>query len=268
MRSFSLGMRPSLVLRLGVVAILVAALVPVQILALRFRWRLAQVLPLRFHRLLLRLVRVRIDVTGTPPAPGTATLLLSNHVSWLDIPVLAAILPLSFIAKSEIAGWPVIGFLATLQRCIFIERARKAATAEVNTLVAQRLGAGDAIVLFPEGTTGDGIRLLPFRSSLVGAARAALVAHTVEAIRLQPVAIAYRRRRGLPVTRREMPDIAWYGDTDLAPHLAQFIRGGPVDVAIHFGEPILFDAKLDRKNATLAAEASVRDALARLRARP
>lgn len=259
-------MRPSLVLRLVLVAVLLSALVPMQLLTLRLGWNLAGRLPVRFHRLLLRLLRVRLAVRGRPPEDGVATLLLSNHVSWLDIPVLAAIVPLSFIAKSEIANWPVIGFLARLQRCVFVDRARKAATAEVNAIVARRLGAGDAIVLFPEGTTGDGIRMLPFRSSLVGAARAALTAHTVEAIRLQPVAIAYRRRRGLPLTRRETPEVAWYGDMELGPHLGQLIRGGPLDVAVAFGEPILFDATLDRKRATLAAEAAVRSALVGLRA--
>lgn len=260
-------MRPSLVLRLAAVLAIAAFLVPVQLVALRRGSPLAGRLPVSFHRLLLRLLRVRVDVVGTPPAAGTPALILANHVSWLDIPVLAALAPLSFIAKSEIAGWPLVGFLAKLQRCIFVDRARKAATAEVNGLVARRLGAGDVIVLFPEGTTGDGIRLLPFRSSLVGAARAALVSHDVEAIRLQPVAIAYRHRRGLPITRRDMPAVAWYGDMELGPHLAGFIRGGPLDVAVAWGEPILLDASGDRKAATAAAERAVRDALASLRSR-
>lgn len=100
--------------------------------------------------------------------------MLSNHVSWLDIIVLGSLRPLSFVAKSEIAGWPVVGTLARLQRTVFIDRARRADTAAVNAAVARRLAGGDLIVLFAEGTTGDGTRLLPFRSSLVGAARAAL----------------------------------------------------------------------------------------------
>lgn len=258
-------MRPTLVLRLVAILAILAALLPVQLIALRFGWKLSGRLPVAFHRFLLRLLRVRIEVIGTPPAFGVPTLVLANHVSWLDIPVLAALMPLSFVAKSEIADWPLIGFLAKLQRCVFIDRSRKASTAQVNAIVAQRLGAGDAIVLFPEGTTGDGIRLLPFRSSLVGAARSALIEHTAEAITLQPVAIAYRRRRGLPLTRREMPDVAWYGDMEFAPHLGALIRGGPLDVTVVWGAPIAFDATIDRKRATLAAEQAVRTALAEFR---
>ncbi|TDR87162.1 lysophospholipid acyltransferase family protein [Enterovirga rhinocerotis] len=258
-------MRPGLWLRLAMLALVLAALVPVQIVAARRHHRLAGRLPVVFHRILLRLLGIRVHVEGTPPSGAVPTLILSNHVSWLDIPVLASLAPLSFIAKSEIAAWPVIGALARLQRCVFIDRARKVATAEVNAVVAHRLAEGDAIVLFPEGTTGDGIRLLPFRSSLVGAARAALTEPSLAAIALQPVAIAYRRREGLPITRREMPQIAWYGDMDLAPHLAAFLRGGVVDVTVAWGEPIPFHAATDRKRATAAAAAAVRASMAEIR---
>lgn len=260
-------MRPTLALRLAIALTVVGLLLPAQYVAMRFRPRLAGRIPVLFHRVLLRLLRVRTEVVGTPPSAGTPTLILANHVSWLDIPVLAALMPLSFVAKSEVASWPLIGWLAKLQRCLFVERSRKASTAEVNREVANRLGGGDAIVLFPEGTTGDGIRLLPFRSSLVGAARSALTEHTVEEIRLQPVAIAYRRQRGLPLTRREMPAVAWYGDMDLAPHLSALIRSGPIDVSVEWGEPIALDGAIDRKRATLAAEDSVRASLASLRSR-
>jgi 1-acyl-sn-glycerol-3-phosphate acyltransferase len=129
--------------------------------------------------------------------------------------------------------------------------------------VAHRLARGDLIVLFPEGTTGDGNRLLPFRSALVGAARAALAEPTLDRIDLQPLAIVYVRRNGLPVTRRERPAIAWYGDMDLAPHLAAFVREGSIDAVVHWGEPIPFDARSDRKRATADVEAAVRAAVQR-----
>jgi 1-acyl-sn-glycerol-3-phosphate acyltransferase len=247
--------------RIGVLAALFVVLVPVQLLASRRRARLAHRIPVHFHRLFLRLFDVTLRVQGTPPEPGHPTLVLANHVSWLDIPVMASLLPLSFIAKQEIATWPIFGFCARLQRCIFLDRNRKAATAEVNSEVAERLAGGDAIVLFPEGTTGDGIRLLPFRSSLVGAARAALEDSAHEEVRLQPLALAYVRRNGLPVTRREMPDIAWYGDMELPPHFLAFATGGPLDVAVTWGAPIPFGHGSDRKWATAQAEAEVRRAL-------
>lgn len=256
---------PGLAWRLAALALAFLVLLPIQVVAVRWRWRLAARIPVLFHRVFLRLFGVRVTVFGAPPSPGSPSLVLANHVSWLDIPVLSSLLPLSFIAKQEIAGWPLVGVLAKLQGSVFVDRSRKAATAEVNTLVARRLAAGDAIVLFPEGTTGDGRRLLPFRSSLVGAARAALAEPGLAAIRLQPLAICYTARNGLPVTRRELPDIAWYGDMELPPHLSAFVRHGPIDVVVIWGEPIPFDAATDRKRASAAAEAAVRAALLAVR---
>jgi 1-acyl-sn-glycerol-3-phosphate acyltransferase len=233
------------------------------LLAIRFGWRrIAGTLPLLFHRVFLFLFGVRVIEKGTPPA-GAATLVLANHVSWLDIPVIGSLHPLSFIAKSEIEGWPVVGHLARLQQSVFIDRKRRKATAEVNHAVAHRLAKGEAIVLFAEGTTGDGNRILPFRSSLVGAARSAVTDAATGKINLQPLAITYVRRNGLPIGRRERPEVAWYGDMDLAPHLALFARKGPLDAVVVWGEPIPFNG--DRKQATAAAEKAVREALRRLR---
>jgi 1-acyl-sn-glycerol-3-phosphate acyltransferase len=246
--------------RVAILLALFAALAPLVFLAGRRGWPLAGTVPVLFHRAVLRLFGVRVTVRGSAPE-ATPTLVLSNHVSWLDIPVIGSLRPISFVAKSEIASWPVFGLCASLQRSVFIDRARRAATAEANAAVAHRLAKGEAIVLFAEGTTGDGNRLLPFRSSLVGAARAALADPGVERIDLQPLALAYTRRNGMPVTRRERPAIAWYGDMELLPHLLALLRGGPIDVAATWGEPIPFDASTDRKRATALAEAAVRTAL-------
>jgi lyso-ornithine lipid O-acyltransferase len=114
-------------------------------------------------------------------------------------------------------------------------------------------------VLFAEGTTSDGNRLLPFRSSLVGAAQTALMHDSVERVYLQPLAVSYIRRNGLPVTRRDRPFIAWYGDMDLGPHLKMIMRGVPLDVVVTWGELIPFNG--NRKQATASAEAEVRRAL-------
>ena len=254
--------------RLAVMAAAFLALWPVLIAARRVGSRAAGRMPVRFHRLFLRLFGVRVSVSGRPPEAGLPTLVLANHVSWLDIPVFGASAPLSFVAKREIAGWPVLGFLARLQGSIFLDRERKAGTAEANVAVAARLRRGDTVLLFPEGTTGDGIRLLPFRSSLVGAARAALAGAGLDSIALQPLAIAYRRRNGLPLSRREMPAVAWYGDMELGPHLADFVRGGPYDVVVSWGEPVRFDVASDRKRATAALERAVRDLVRACEARP
>lgn len=258
--------RVGVAVRLGVCALAFALLAGPHWLALRFGTRRGLGLaPALFHRVVLAMFAVRVTQSGTPPAPGEAALVLANHVSWLDIVAVGSLRPLSFVAKSEIAGWPVIGTLAALQRTVFIDRARRGATAAVNAAVGDRLARGELVVLFAEGTTGDGTRLLPFRSSLVGAARAAIQADRarLERIRLQPLAITYPRRNGLPVVRAERPEIAWYGDMELAPHLALFFEKGPIDVHVAWGTPIAFEAGTDRKAATALAEASVREAVQR-----
>ncbi|QFU14924.1 lysophospholipid acyltransferase family protein [Microvirga thermotolerans] len=250
--------RLGVLLRLGLLGLVALVLIPLQMLALRWNRPVLHLAPMWFHRVLLRLFNVRVTERGRPPG-SAPTLVVANHVSWLDIPVIGSLHPLSFIAKSEIEGWPVVGLLARLQRSVFIDRQRRKATAEVNDALAHRLVKGETIVLFAEGTTSDGNRLLPFRSSLVGAAQTALMHDTVEQVFLQPLAIAYIRRDGLPVTRRERPFIAWYGDMELAPHLRTFLEAHPLDVTVTWGEPIPFNG--NRKEATAAAEAAVRSAL-------
>jgi lyso-ornithine lipid O-acyltransferase len=261
MRSVTVGAK------LAFQALLFFLLYPIQLVAVRFGWGIAGWVPVAFHRAFLWLFGVHVLVHGRPPA-GKPTLVLANHVSWLDITVMGSLRPLSFVAKSEVAGWPVVGLFAKLQRSVFIERARRRHTGTVNAAIARRLVRGEVIVLFAEGTTGDGNNMLPFRASLVGSARAALTESSLDRIDLQPLAIAYVRRDGLPFTRRDRPEIAWYGDMDLAPHLAAWLRRSRVDVVVTWGEPIPFDATSDRKRATAQAEAAVRAAVASARSLP
>ena len=126
-----------------------------------------------WQRFVCFLIGIRITVTGAPAAERPL-LLLSNHNSWLDIPILAAVAPVSFIAKKEVAGWPVVGFLAKAQRSVFVDRTRRHATGAHADEVASRLSKGDIMVLFAEGTSSDGNKVLPFRSALVGAAQMAI----------------------------------------------------------------------------------------------
>ncbi|MCJ2139681.1 lysophospholipid acyltransferase family protein [Methylobacterium sp. E-066] len=254
--------RFGVIARVAALALAFLVLAPPHWIALRLLGRRPTLAPILFHRFFLWLFSVRVTQSGTPPEAGEAALVLANHVSWLDIVAIGSLRPLSFVAKSEIAGWPVISALAALQRTIYIDRQRRGATATVSAAMGHRLAEGELVVLFAEGTTGDGNRLLPFRSALVGAARAALQAEAGRGrVRLQPLAIAYPRRNGLPVVRAERSEIAWYGDMELAPHLAAFVNGGPIDIHVVWGKPIVFEASTDRKAATAAAEVEVRAAL-------
>jgi 1-acyl-sn-glycerol-3-phosphate acyltransferase len=222
-----------------------------------------------WHRLVLRLIGVRVHVTGEL-ARERPLLLLSNHMSWLDIEVLGALAPVSFVAKKEVAGWPVFGWLARLQRSVFIDRDRRHTAGSQAEEMASRLSQGDIIVLFAEGTSSDGNRVLPFRSALVGAAQLAMAgedgAEGAKAATVQPVAIAYTRMGGLPLGRQHRPHVAWYGGMDLGPHLARVLAEGGVDVEVVFCPPRRLGAGADRKRVTAEAGALVRRLVAGLNA--
>jgi len=219
-------------------------LLPVQLVGIRRGWRLAnETLPHAWQRLAWGLIGMRVTVVGTPAAPPL--LIAANHVSWLDITVLGGVMkPLSFVAKAEVANWPVLGLLAKLQRTIFIDRTRRADAHRVADQVGRRVAKGEVVVVFPEGTTGDGNRILPFRSSLVGAAGMAAGEGIAT---VQPVAISYVGVQGIPVGRSDRPHIAWYGDMDFIAHFRRIIGPGALDVVVSFGEPIPFGPGSDRK---------------------
>ena len=245
---------------LVVIVPLTLALIPVQWLALRLRSPFAARLPMVYHRIAARLIGLKIRVSGQALAKGPR-LFLSNHSSWLDIIALGSVMPLSFVARADVADWPVFGLFAKLQRTVFVDRTRKMATKQARDTLAGRLQQNEAIVLFAEGTTSDGNRVLPFRSALLGAVFGSLEGGEIA---LQPVAMAYRRRAGLPLMRHERPAIAWYGDMDLLPHFGGVLKGGLIEVEICFGPPLSGDQKADRKAATLHAERQIRRAAALL----
>jgi 1-acyl-sn-glycerol-3-phosphate acyltransferase len=211
-------------------------------------------LSVRFYRMLCAVLRVRIRVVGTPMRDQPA-LILSNHVSWLDIPVISAIMCPAFVAKREVASWPLVGIAAKLLRTVFVDRTRRQQASEATAEIAQRLTDGDPVVLFAEGTSSDGNRVLEFRSALVGAVTQLDPRHKVS---LQPLSIGYTRIQGLPMGRQHRPVVAWYGDIDFAPHFREFLRRGAVDVVLRFGEPIPIDNGTDRKAAARRLEQAVR----------
>ncbi len=242
---------------LAAVAAVTAACMPLQMLALRFSPRAARRIPVRYHRMLLALLGVRLRVEGQA-APGRPLLLVSNHVSWLDIPLLSATGPLSFVAKREVGTWPVVSTLARLQRTIFVDRERRSATGDTRREIADRLAAGDVMVLFAEGTSNDGNRVLPFKTALFGAVP--LGADDAPPLLVQPVSLAYTAVNGVAMGRQHRHLVAWHGDKDLAPHLMAFLAAGPVDAVVRFGEPIPLGEGRQRKAVARQAETAVRAA--------
>ncbi|MET3354786.1 lysophospholipid acyltransferase family protein [Xanthobacter autotrophicus] len=237
------------------VAVVTAVGIPLQWLSLKLSLPTRRSIPQLYHRILLKLIGVRVKVIGAPAA-GRPLLILANHSSWIDILVIGSITPLVFVAKSEVGRWPLIGLLAKFQRTVFVDRQRRHATGEVNRTIAERLQDGDPVVLFAEGTSSDGNRVLPFRTALVGAVREA-IADGAE-VTVQPLAVSYVRLQGLPMGRLHRHVAAWYGDMDLVPHLLEVLRHGSIDVEVSFGEPVQLDEAHDRKSVTRQCEEAVR----------
>ena len=240
----------------GLVA-LSLVMIPLQIIAIAIRWhRATRWLPALWHKAATRLLGIRVHRHGAPTGMRPL-LIVSNHVSWLDITVIGSLMPLSFISKAEVAAWPVFGLFARLQRSVFVERQRRSRTRTVAGEIADRLTRGDVLVLFAEGTSSNGIHVLPFRTALVGAAGEAMKG-AGGAVAIQPLAINYTELHGLPIGRFHKPRVAWYGDMDLAPHLWWVLKHGELDVDVAFGEPLVFQAGTDRKTIAREAEGAVR----------
>jgi 1-acyl-sn-glycerol-3-phosphate acyltransferase len=249
--------------------VLTLVLMPLQLIGVAFDLRLRRSIPHLYHRALCELMGVRIREVGHRSTASPA-LILSNHVSWLDICVISALTPVVFVAKSEVAGWPVLGWLAKLQRTVFINRQARHKTGEATAKIAGRLLGGDAVVLFAEGTSSDGTRVLPFRSALVGAVHCALGDSTHPThVTVQPMSLAYVGFGGVPMGRSLRERVAWYGDAELLPHLLAVLSSGAVDVTVSWGEATAYDIGADRKAIARAAEKSVRRmTAAALRAAP
>jgi 1-acyl-sn-glycerol-3-phosphate acyltransferase len=251
-----------LVAKASLILLVALLIAPLQVVCWGLRLPPRRWLPLLFHRAVARIIGLRIHRQGRLSG-DRPMLILANHVSWLDILAIGSVAPLSFVAKAEIESWPLFGFLAKLQRSIFVDRSRRTDTARTNAALAERLEEGDPIVLFAEATTSDGNRILPFRSSLVGAAREAILSDSpTRHVCLQPLALAYSHADGLPTGRIGRARIGWYGDMEMVPHLVGILRGGPLDVTLSFGMPLAFDHGTDRKALTRAAEEQVRIMLA------
>lgn len=221
-----------------------ALLIPLQMLVLLFRDnQAAMILPRLWHRGTCRLYGIKVNVTGAPPA-GDQTLYVCNHISYLDITAIGSVLKCSFIAKSEVAGWPFFGLLAKLQKTAFISRNPRAAR-ESGAKIAQRLAAGHDLVLFAEGTSSNGETVLPFRSSLF---ETILREADNRNIRIQPLTLRITALDGGKAVTADNRDLyAWHGAMTLPPHLWAFAKSKGAALALHFHAPVDISRFSDRK---------------------
>ena len=197
-----------------------------------------------FHKLLLWLININVEVVGKSNLNNVPKLYVSNHLSYLDIPVLGSTLNGRFIAKNEISNWPIFGYLSKVGNTIFINRNLRFLKKN-KSIIYDFISKGDSIILFPEGTTSDGMRVLKFKSSL-------LTSLEQKNILIQPIVIKYESINGIPLTRWLKPIIVWYGDMELKPHLINILKLFSIKAKIIVLPPLNGRDFTNRKDMTSA----------------
>ncbi|MDX2143787.1 MAG: lysophospholipid acyltransferase family protein [Rhodospirillaceae bacterium] len=195
-----------------------------------------------YFRVIAKVLGFRILVRGAP-ASARPLLLVSNHVSYLDVLAIGTVAKGEFISRADVADWPLFGWMAKAARTVFIDR-RRSATSDARDQIQDRLNHGGTLIMFPESTSGDGNRVLPFKSALFTVAEKTVAGQPVT---VQPVSIAYTRLNGLPIGFGWRAFYAWYGDMTLAPHLWQVLKLGQTTVEIVFHEAFRADQFEGRK---------------------
>lgn len=197
-----------------------------------------------YFRWCLRLLGVTVKCRGASPSAVRPTLFVVNHTSYLDILILGSVLEACFVAKAEVAGWPGFGFLARIAQTVFVDRKRGASARERDQLT-DRLNGGDSLILFPEGTSNDGNRVLPFKTSLFAVAQ--IEGKDGRPLPVQPVSVAYTRLDDVPMGRAFRPFYAWYGDMTMAGHLFTALGLGRLTVELVFHPVVTIADFSDRK---------------------
>ena len=238
--------------RLSLYVVWILVMIPVQAVALLLRSKLAERLPVIVHRVVTRLIDAKVTVKGEQCKEG-AVLFVSNHASYADISILGAHIRGSFVAKAEVAKWPLFGICAKLSRTVFVDRRARYAREQAEEM-KRRFQKGDRLILFAEGTSSDGNRVLPFRSSLFATAEIEVNGGPVK---VQPVSIAYTRLDGIPMGRHLRPFFAWYGDMEMFSHLWGIVGVGRSTVVLEFHKPVSIRDFPDRKALAAYCQAVV-----------
>lgn len=241
------------------VSVTVLAL-PVQIIIRSFsKGYPVTIMPMVWHKIICTLFGIKVVVKGTPLTTHPV-MFVSNHVSYLDIPVIGSKIKASFVAKSDVAGWPVFGFLAKMVLTIFVKRATRDALKD-NKMLINTISTGRNIILFPEGTSSNGQHVLRFKSTLF--ALASFDPALKEKLSIQPFTIKMVSVNGqIPTGNKDIYDLyAWYDDMTLVPHLWQFakLKGATIEICFH--DPLKAAHYKDRKALAKECEKKVASAL-------
>lgn len=234
-----------------------AIMVPLQIILMMFhRGQGSYVLPYIWQKGVCKIFGLKVIVEGQP-IHKQQTVFVCNHLSYLDIPVLGSVLKASFIAKREVAGWPVFGFLSRMQQTAFISRSRNDAKREKNAL-SNMLDEGKSLILFAEGTSTDGSTVAPFKSSLFSMT----LDDNRHDLMIQPVTLCIEQVDGKSPDTQAVRDMyAWHGDMIMPPHLKAFTASRGAVIRVIFHAPVDPKTFSDRKVMADQCHAAVLSAI-------
>ena len=227
-------------------------LAPVQLILIKFNLKYKIHIPKIFHKIVLKILGIRVKLIGTKE-DKRPLILIGNHTSYLDIVVLGSIMPICFVAKEEIRNWFLFGFLARMQNTIFIKRKNLKALESLD-FINKQIRNDSALVLFPEGTTSTGKKVLNFKSSLFN------LFENNSILRLQNFSLCYTHVNSMPIDNRVRPQISWYGDMDIVSHLKGLLKLACINVTVVF-HPILVTKGMNRKEITMKSLDQVRNGI-------
>lgn len=242
-----------------------AILLPPTIIFKKLKLPGYKIWPHLVHRSLCMALNIKVKTFGVP-LDGPPTLFVSNHVSWIDILVLGHVMKACFIAKKDMINWPILGYLSTLQRTIFVDRDRRTDVVAQRREMQERIHNGDNLILFPEGTTSDGGRVLPFKSSLFGVTENAIHLEADEQgnipeLMVQPVTVVYKRINNMPTMRSTRPKVAWFGNVEIGDHLKGVLKLLKIEVEVHFHEPVSRNIFKTRKELSAYCQRTIENRL-------
>jgi len=217
----------------------------------------SQKLPKVFHKGVCRIIGLSVNITNAP-TENKPTLFVSNHVSYLDIFALGQSVPGFFVAKAEVASWPVLNKLARLQNTVFIERKAGQAKKQIEQLQNILVG-GNNLILFPEGTSTNGAEVLAFKSSLFASAEC-----EGKDIWVQPVSICYTKYREKGMSQTERDNFAWYATMPFVSHFSKVLGLSEVQVEVVYGDPVRVSDFQNRKECAQHSETVCRENFAQV----
>lgn len=239
-------------LKILLIFFVILILIPIQYFIVLTNLKCKSFIPLIFHKTILKVLGIKLKLLGEK-SNIRPLVLVGNHTSYLDIIILGSIMPISFIAKEEISNWFLFGFLAKMQNTIFIKR-KNYKTLESLKNINKTLDTNSVIVLFPEGTTNAGKKILNFKSSFFN------LFENNNTLRLQNFSLCYTHINDMPIDNRTRPQISWYGDMDIISHLSNLLKFSCLNATIVF-HPILSIKGVDRKTISVASFKQVKEGI-------